>query len=78
MTVDELLADPVAACDLPAGAVPLHAIVLIEYAEPGADDVPQRPRLAKYADDDLPAWTSVGMLRFALQLELDADIEDAP
>jgi hypothetical protein len=80
MTVDELLTNPVAACDLPDGAIPLHAIVLIEYAEPGSDTVPQRSRLAHYSDDEISLWTSIGMLRFALALELGSvsDIDEAP
>jgi hypothetical protein len=80
VTVDELLANPIKACDLPDSAIPLHAIVLIEYAEPGSDTVPQRPRLAKFADDEVSLWTSIGMLRFALALELDSvpDIDEAP
>jgi len=72
VNIDELLADPAAAAELPAGAIPLHAVVLIEYANPSSTTVPQRPRLAFTIDDDLTAWTSIGMLRFALQRELDA------
>jgi hypothetical protein len=80
MTVEELLADPIGACELPDGLVPLHAIVLIEYVEPGSDVSPQRSRIAKYSDDELSMWGSIGMLRFALQLELDAiaDTDEAP
>jgi len=68
-TTDEILADPIAALDLPDGAMPLSAIVLVEYARPGEDG---RKRLALVSDDDLPPWVSIGMLRFAAQLEYDA------
>jgi len=40
-TTDEILADPIAALDLPDGAMPLSAIVLVEYDAVGpgmADD----------------------------------------
>lgn len=69
MTVDEILADPVAALDLPEGAIPLSVVLLVEYAEPGAPDFPGRRRLATITDDDMPPWTSMGVLRFALELE---------
>ncbi len=71
-TVDQLLANPALACELPAGAIPLHAIALIEYINPSSTNHPERPRLATHTDSDLSAWTSIGMLRFALQRELDA------
>lgn len=71
MTVDEIIADPLAALGLPAGAVPLSIIVLAEYAEPGSDVQPSARRLAMNTDDDMPPWTSIGMLRYAIQLELD-------
>ena len=72
MTVDEILADPVAALGLPDGAIPLSIIVIAEYAEPGSDERPSARRLAMNTDDDMPPWTSIGMLRYAIQLELDA------
>jgi hypothetical protein len=71
-TTDEILANPAAAAGIPDGAIPLHVVVLIEYARPGADIHPQRNGLAVISDDDCPPWTSIGMLDFARQLELDA------
>lgn len=71
MNVDDVLADPSAALELPQGAVPVSVIVLAEYVEPGSSDRPGVRRLAVAADDDLAAWSALGMLRFALQLELN-------
>lgn len=71
-TVDEILADPLAALDLPSGSIPVSVIILAEYANPGSDNHPNRRRLAIISDDDLPPWTSIGMLRYAQQLEYDS------
>lgn len=79
MTVDEILADPIASLNLPDGAIPLSVILLVEYAEPGSDTRPSARRLAMNTDDDMPPWTSAGMLRYAIELELRVardDIED--
>jgi hypothetical protein len=70
--VDEILADPLAALELPDGSIP----VLVEFAEPAADVRPAARRLATCSDDNLPPWTSIGMLRFAEQLELDSIGDD--
>jgi hypothetical protein len=75
VNTDEILRDPLAALALPDGAIPLHVIVLAEYAEPGSDNMPAVNRLATVSDDDLTLWTSVGILRFAQQLELN-DVAD--
>lgn len=75
MTVDEILADPIDGLNLPTGAIPLHIAVIVEYSEPGSDNFPARSRLALVADEDLPPWTEIGMLRFAEQMTLD-DIAD--
>ncbi len=69
-TVDEILADPVAALTLPDGAIPVSVVLLVEYAEPGATERPGARRLAWTSDDDLPPWTSIGMLRFAAEAEI--------
>jgi hypothetical protein len=71
-TTDEILADPAGTAELPDGAIPLHVIVLIEYAEPGADERPGAPRLALQSDESLGPWTAIGMLHFAAELERDA------
>lgn len=71
MTADEVLSDPCAALDLDAGCVPLHVVLIVEYAEPGSDDAPGRNRMASVTDDAMPPWLSIGLLRFAQQLELD-------
>jgi len=63
MTVDEVLADPAAACELPDDAVPIHVLVIVEYAEPGSDDEPGVARLTITADDTLTVWGALGMLR---------------
>jgi len=72
MTVDEIIADPLGALNLPDGAIPVSIIVLMEYVEPGSDERPAARRLAMNTDDDMPPWTSIGMLRYAIQLEVDA------
>jgi hypothetical protein len=79
VTVDELLDDPVTALGLPAGGIPLHAVILVEYANPSSSQLPHRSRIAVSSDDDCPSWMSIGMLRFALQREFDAvgEMEDA-
>lgn len=69
MNVDEILADPLGAIEVPEGGIPLHVIVLVEYANPGSADVPQRPRLGMISDDDLSNWGSLGMLGFAAERE---------
>lgn len=71
-TTDEIIADVVGELGLPEGAVPLRIIVLCEYAEPGSDNSPERMRLATVVDDSLTPWASMGMLRFAEQLEFHA------
>lgn len=76
MNVDEIIADPLLALDLPIDAIPLSIVMLAEYAEPGSDESPSRRRLAVISDDDLPPWTALGMLRFACELEFDAIARD--
>lgn len=71
MTVDEIIANPLAALELPDGAIPVSIIVLVEYVEPGSDDRPSARRLAMNTDDDMPPWTSMGMLQYAIELEAD-------
>lgn len=75
MTVDEILADPIEGLNLPSGSISLHITVIVEYSEPGSDNFLARSRLALVADEDLPPWTEIGMLRFAEQMTLD-DIDD--
>lgn len=70
-SVDEILASPLTAIELPPGAIPLHAVVIVEYAEPGSDNAPGRNRLGVISDDEMPPWSCIGMLRFAAELELD-------
>jgi hypothetical protein len=71
VTVDEIIADPRSALELPDGSFPVSIIIAVEYMTPGSDDAPQRRRLAVVADDDLPPWTAIGMLRYSIQLNLD-------
>jgi hypothetical protein len=75
VNVDEILADPHAALDIPDGCIPIHVVILCEYARPGAETRPSANGLATISDDDMPPWTSIGMLRFAAQLELN-DVGD--
>lgn len=77
-TTDEILANPLTGLDLPAGAIPVRVVVLVEFMEPGSDHDPQRTRLAYNADDSCSAWTTMGMLRFAEQLEFHAVRDRAP
>jgi hypothetical protein len=71
-TTDEILANPIQALGIPDGCIPIHVVLLVEYARPGMDTHPQRNGLALTTDDDCPPWTSIGMLDFAKQLEHDA------
>lgn len=75
MTTDEILANPVLALALPEGSIPVSVMLLVEYVNPGSDNRPGARRLATISDDDMPPWTSIGMLRFAAQLELN-DVTD--
>jgi hypothetical protein len=75
VTVDEMLADPLAALDLPDGAIPQHAILIVEYDDPGATERPGARRLAYVADNLMSPWLSLGMLRFACELEY-SDVVD--
>lgn len=70
MTVDELLADPLAAVDLPDGAFPVTAVVVMEYVHPGSENNPHRKRLAWCASDELNPWTSIGIWEFLKQHEI--------
>lgn len=80
MTVDEILADPIEALDLPEGSIPVGVVLLVEYANPGSDAWPTARRLAMMTDDNMPPWTAIGMMRFAQQREYDAvgDATDDP
>lgn len=60
------------AASLPAGAIPIHAYVIIEYEHPGSDDSPEVPRVVQIHDSGFPIWGRIGLLQFSLQLELDA------
>lgn len=67
--VEDIIKDVCKEADLPPGAIPLHIVVCIEYAEPGAESSPGRPRMAYVSDDDMPPWTCMGLLQFAYELE---------
>ncbi len=70
MNVDELLADPITAVNLPDGAFPVTACVVVEYVHPGSDNNPQRRRLAWCSSDELNPWTSIGIWEFLKQHEI--------
>ena len=70
MTADELLADVIGALDLPDGAFPVTACIVIEYVHPGSDNRPDRRRLAWCASDELNPWTSIGIWEFLKQQEI--------
>jgi len=70
MNVDQILNDTLGALELPDGAIPVSVIVLCEYAEPGADNAPGRLRLAMCSDENMPPWTSLGMMRYATEIEI--------
>jgi hypothetical protein len=76
MNADEILANITEALNLPAGAVPIHVIVIAEYADPSAEEWPGRTRLASASDDDCPPWSCVGMIRFAELMQLKVKMED--
>ena len=64
--VAEMLpADPVKVLGLPAGAVVVSAVLLVEYMELDAEERPGARRLAWSVNDDLPPWTAAGMMRLA-------------
>jgi hypothetical protein len=65
MNVDDLLANPGAS--LPQGAIPVHALVIIEYVNPSDDDDPCS--LYVDGDDALMSWQAGGMLLGALDRE---------
>lgn len=67
-----MLADPIEGLDLPDGAIVTSMLVIVEYIEPDAVDSPNRTRLGYDASDGLSAWETMGMLRFAEQLEFHA------
>lgn len=81
-SVDEILANPMKAIDIPDGAIPVHAIVIIEYANPGADYRPELGRLGWCADTTNSLWNELGMLEFATIrvqqsiTQLDGDFDD--
>lgn len=70
MSVDDILADPVGALGLPEGAIPVSAIVLVEYLEPGSDNHPASKRLARATNEELEPWSAHGILSFAAESEL--------
>ena len=76
MTVDEVLANPAAAVELPEGAVPTHVLVILEYLEPGSDDVPGVARIVVGVDDALPLHLFLGMLHYAELVQLDEQTVD--
>lgn len=69
MNVDELLADPLAAVNLPDGAFPVTAVIVVEYVDPGSDNSPERKRLAWCSSDELNPWTSIGIWEWLKQWE---------
>ncbi len=75
MTVDELLANPAVAVGLPNGAVPVHALIVIEYANPGADKHPDLRRLTFRVDDAAGPWQTLGWARF-VELETHRSIRN--
>lgn len=70
LSADELLANPLDYIDLPDGAFPVSAIVVVEYVNPGSDNMPQRKRLAWNASSELNPWTSIGIWEFLKQWEI--------
>lgn len=78
MTVDDLLA--ALSVELGVGAVPLHAIVIVEYLDPSSYDGVTRPRLMTLTDDDLSPWSRLGILSWAandsLGMSVDLDEPD--
>lgn len=60
------------AVGLPAGAIPIHYYVIIEYENPGSPDSPELPRVAHRYDVGSSLWSRIGLLQFVLQQELDA------
>ena len=83
MNVDEILADATKAADLPPGAIPTAAILIVEYVEPGSDDEPSVKRVTTVYDDISPIWTALGLLEFAamrqrnyVQHQQQADFDD--
>lgn len=71
-SVDEILADPLGALDLPDGSIPVSVVLLVEYVNPSSEFHSNAKRLATVTDEELSPWVSIGMMRFAQQLEYDA------
>lgn len=65
MTVDEVLADPAAATEVPPNAMVTHVIVIVEYLEPASADEPSLPRMDWATDDLCGTHLAEGMLRRA-------------
>lgn len=72
MNADELLAAPIEALELPDGAFPVSAVIVVEYVHPGSDNSPHRRRLAWAVSDELNPWTSIGIWKFLEQHEIAA------
>jgi hypothetical protein len=58
MNVDELLANPATALNMDTDAVPMHAIIIVDYVDPATG----ARTLTALADDGLPSWALRGML----------------
>lgn len=78
----DLLGLAATAVQLPEGAIPVHAYVIVEYENPGSDDSPDTPRVIRDFDASLSPWARIGLLRWMLQEELnliaaapDVDVE---
>ena len=72
ISVDDVLKDPSGVIGLPEGAVPMHAIVIVSYMTPGSERSPHLERIGMASDDALSSHASIGMLRYALQRDLNA------
>lgn len=59
------------AVQLPDGAIPVHAYVIVEYENPGSEDSPGTPRLVAHWDLSFSPWARIGLLRWMLQEELN-------
>jgi hypothetical protein len=71
MTVDEILADAATALDIPAGAVPLYAFVVVDYV----DAATGARFLRAIASEGLPEWCAIGMVNTGLAAAYeDADL----
>lgn len=83
MVPDGFLDSAASMVDLPDGAIPTHAYLIVEYENPGSDDSPETPRIVQAGDECLSLWGSLGLLQYAHQTQLLAiakmvDVDDDP